>query len=329
MRYDIIATARIHRDGIKIAEEKGYRVWVPSERRASREDACKALSEGARALIVAGYLKVDRRLIDCSQGLEVIVAHSSGVDHIDLEYAASKNICVANTPDMIAWSVAEYAVGSLIAFNRKIVRAHNYVRSGRWTGEPTPREFLSTSLYGKTVGIIGLGRIGARIALLIRPLASRILYWSRHRKPELEPMLQAEYVHDLKKLLGESDIVFVAVALTPQTRNLIGREELAVMKPTSVLVNVSRGQVIEEEALVNALREGRIGGAVLDVFHEEPLPAGHPLLELDNVLLTPHIAGYTLESMRYTSRKAVEQAITYLEERWVENPVAGPCKPSG
>ena len=329
MVFDIIVTARIYQDGLKLAEDKGYKVWMPGQRVASREEVCQTLAQGARALVVAGYLRVDRELVDCARNLKVIVAHSSGVDHIDVGYAESKGICVANTPDMIAWSVAEHAVGSLIAFSRRIVEAHNYVKEGKWHGRPTPRELISTSLYGKTIGIIGMGRIGARIALILRPLVDRILYWSRRRKPELEPSLRLEYRHNLEELLSESDVVFIAVSLTPETRGLIGKEELDFMKPNSILVNISRGQVIDEDALVEALRVKKIAGAVLDVFHEEPLPQNHPLLALDNVLLTPHIAGYTWESMRYTSMKAVEQAITYLEEGWVENPVAGPCKVRG
>lgn len=175
-----------------------------------------------------------------------------------------------------------------------------------------PREFLGTSLRGKVVGIVGLGRVGSASAKLFRATGCEVIYWSRRRKPEAEHCLGTRYV-GLKELLKSSDVVVVSAALTRETKGLIGEAELSLVKEGSILVNVSRGGVIDEDSLVEALASGRLGGAGLDVFIEEPLPRDHPLTRLRNVVLTPHIAGYTVESVVNTGLEVARAIASFFK----------------
>ncbi len=264
----------------------------------------------ADAVVVTPYQPVDKVLARRLKGVKALVIHGSGHDLVDVDALSSAGVCVANAPDAIADAVAEHVLALALASLKNVVTGDRAVREGAWRGGAAPREFLGNMLLGRKVGIVGLGRVGSRVAYLFKAVGADVTYWSRRRKVEVEHALGIRF-EDLRTLLMTSDIVVVSVALTPETRGLIGAGELALMKDRALLINVSRGAVVDEEALVEELRRGRIKAA-LDVFEEEPLPKGHPLTKLDNVVLTPHIAGYAYEAIKETSRSVAELLVAYL-----------------
>ncbi len=265
-----------------------------------------------------------RELIECS-GARFLAVLGSGVDNLDLDWLDSRGICVWNHPDYIADVVAEHAVGLALALLRNIVRGDRLVREGAWKG-PAPRELLGTSLSGLRVGIVGLGRIGARLArlLLAFNVETPILYWSRRRKPEVERVLPLKFT-GLEELFSSTNIVFITIALTSETRHLINWSLLSRLRG-GFLINVSRGGVVDTNALVKALRDGVLAGAALDVFEEEPLPKDHPLTRMDNVVLTPHIGGYTRWSMEQTFKWILEEVVNVVRGGTPSYPLTSACR---
>ncbi len=268
----------------------------------------------AEALVVPPAMSWSevKRLLECS-GARFLAVFGSGVDNLDLEYLEDQGVCVWNHPDHIADAVAEHAIALALALLRRVVAGDKLVRSGGWKSIP-PRELLADTMIGSRVGIVGLGRIGSRIARLAYCLGAStpILYWSRRRKPEVERILPLRWT-SLEELFSSSDIVFVSVALTEETRRLIGENLLSRMRG-GYLVNVSRGQVVDTQALIKAIREGWVRGAALDVYEEEPLPPNHPLVGMEQVILSPHIGGYTRRAMEETARWLLEELKKVLVE---------------
>lgn len=256
--------------------------------------------EYAEVLVAAPYHRVDSRIIDMFPRLKYIIIHGSGTDKVDLDIATSKGIMVFNIPDYIAVTVAEHALALTLALTRKIVAGDRVVRDGSWIHGPPTKNLVGTVVRGKKVGIIGLGRIGSEAAKLFKAFGADVYYWSRRRKPEVEHSIDIEY-KPLENLVSECDILIVSIALTPDTEKLINEELIGLMKRGSILINVSRGRVIDELALIKALEEGRIAGAGLDVFWEEPLPNDSPLIKMENVVLTPHTGGFSDYSSYYTA----------------------------
>ncbi len=321
--HKVVLATRIHPDAVELLERHFKVVVNPYGRKYVFEWLCEELRD-AWGLIVTPRIPVREELLRCGGRLRIVVTVSSGYDHIDLRAAERLGICVANTPDPIADAVAEHALGLALALLRNIVYGDRYIRSGNWGSGPAPRAMLATMLKGKVAGILGMGRIGLRLARLLNAVgAGRINYWSRRRKPEVET-IGARYV-DLETLFRESDALFITIALTPETRHLVGEEKLRLMKKNAILVNVSRGAVVDEQALVKALREGWIAGAALDVFEQEPLPPDHPLINMENVVLTPHIAGYTWESIREAALLAAHHLVEFLEKGGTGNALTRHC----
>ena len=250
-------------------------------------------------------------LMDLAPNLKLLFVHGSGLDKVDVVEAGRRGLCVANAPDAIAQAVAEHALALVLAVMKNVVRGDRVVRSGGW-GPDTQRSLLTTVLRGKRVGVVGLGRVGSEVAKLFRALRAEVIYWSRSRKTEVEHALDVRYV-DLEELLRSSDVVIITIALTPETKGLISHKELSLMKPGAILINVSRGPVVDEEALIKALSEGRVR-AGLDVYSVEPLPKDSELLKLDNVVLTPHIAGFAYEALKGTSEFVAKEIVRFLKE---------------
>ncbi len=262
---------------------------------------------GSSALIVAPYHVVSDELLDIAgESLKLVVIYGSGHDKVDLRAAESRGVCVANCPDSIAEAVADHAIGLLLALVRGIVRGDSYVRGGEWVGTAAPREFIGRTISSLTIGILGLGRVGAAVARRLAGFGARLVYWSRRRKPEAEKLAPMRYCPNPHCVAREADAVVITLALTPETRGLVGEDFISAMKEGAYIVNVSRGEVIDEGALVKALREGRLGGAALDVFSNEPIGPENPLTRLENVVLTPHIAGYTWEAMEGAAVEAAQ-----------------------
>lgn len=267
------------------------RVFVREARPQTKEALMAALGPDVLALILGVQPFVDGEVMDRAPNLRAIGRKGVGVDNVDLEAARVRGIFVLNTPLAPVEPVAELTLGFMIALARSLVRADRATRQGDWE---VRLRHKGPELRGKTLGLVGFGRIGQRVAELVQPLRMRILYHDVCRYPEAEARLGAIPV-PLVTLFQEADWVSVHVPLTEETRHLIGRDLLALMKPSAFLINVARGPVVDEDALVEALRERRIAGAALDVFAHEPLPPEHPLCGLDNVILTPHIGGLSQE----------------------------------
>lgn len=262
--------------------------------------------------------KIDRELIDASPKLKVVGTMSVGVDHIDLEYATSKGIYVVHTPGVLTETTADLAFGLMLAAARRIVEGDRMIREGRWKLAWAPTMMLGYDVHGKTLGIIGLGRIGAAVARRAKGFNMKVYYYDIVRRREIENEIGIQYM-ELQDLLKESDFISIHVPLTPETRHLIGEKELRMMKPTAILVNTSRGPVVDEKALVKALREGWIAGAGLDVFEIEPLPPDSSLIDLMNVVLTPHIGSASYDTRNKMAQYAAEGIIKVLKGEEPEN----------
>ncbi len=243
---------------------------------------------------IRAHARFSERVLDACPNLRLISVWGTGTDHVDLPACARRGITVTTTAGVNAHAVAEHTMALMLATMRRIPQLDARMRAGEW-----PRG-LSAQLEGKTLGIVGLGAIGSRVAELARAFGMKILV-ARHVS--------------LDELLRESDVVSLHLPLSDETRGIIGREQLALLKPTAYLVNTARGALIDRDALLDALRHERIAGAALDVFDEEPLPADDPLRSLLNVVLTPHNAGVTPEVIAEGLRRAVENVQRFLEAR--------------
>ncbi len=282
----------------------------------------EVLLEEARksdALITLLTDRIDCNLIESSQPrLRIISQYAVGYDNIDVDCATKNGVYVTNTPGVLTDATADLTWALILAVTRRIVEADRFVRSGEWYRTGTgwhPMMMLGFEVSGATIGIIGMGRIGRAVARRAKGFGMRIIYYDKYRLPEeIEKELGAEYV-DLDKLLEEADIVTLHTPLTPETYHLINEERLRKMKKTAYLINTSRGKVIDTDALVKALKEKWIAGAGLDVFEEEPLPPGHPLMKLDNVVLTPHIGSATWKTRVRMAEIVAENLIAFYEGR--------------
>lgn len=247
---------------------------------------------------------INDEVLDDFPKLKIIARYGVGYDNVDVNACTRRGIYVTYTPGILSHAVAELTIGLMLCLSRALIEADKYVRT-EWA---SPRRFrlkMGIDLYGKTLGIIGLGRIGYEVAVRARSFGMKVIYYDVERKYEAEKTLGVQYV-DLETLLRESDFVSIHVPLTPQTRRLIGEKELRMMKPTAYLINTSRGAVVDEEALCRALKEGWIAGAGLDVFVKEPLPLDSPLIDMKNVVLSPHIGTYTVETRRSMALMCIE-----------------------
>ncbi len=241
-------------------------------------------------LIIRSRTKVDRQVLDRGTRLRLVARPGTGLDNVDVEYAKSKGVSVINSPESLVEAVSEHVVLLMLALSRKLVQADSSTKSGKWE----KNALMGRELKGKILGVVGLGRIGRRIAEIGKTLGMSVLFYDVIAiPPEVLSSLGAR-VATLDELLTTSDYITLHVPMTPETRHMLGAQKIAQMKKTSVLVNTSRGGVIDEEALAAALKEGRIGGAALDVFESEP-PSG-AIMSAPNTILTPHIGGQTEEA---------------------------------
>lgn len=251
--------------------------------------------------------------------LRIIANYAVGTNNIDLEAAGDRKVIVTNTPDVLTQATAEIAIGLMLACARRFIEADVLTRQGQFTGW-APLFHLGHGLFGKTVGIIGAGRIGACVATtLARGFSCRILYFNRAQKPEFERETGAQW-RTLDELLQESDFISLHCPLTPLTKHMINSRALSLMKPTAFLVNTARGPVVDEHALIAALKAGTIAGAGLDVYENEPeLTAG--LAELKNVVLLPHIGSATHETREQMGLMCAQAVIDVLSGREPKNRV--------
>ncbi|WP_438281987.1 2-hydroxyacid dehydrogenase [Pseudomonas alabamensis] len=272
---------------------------------------------GAQGLLGAS-LRLDGPLLDAAPDLKVISSVSVGIDNYDVPDLTRRGVMLTNTPDVLTETTADTGFALILATARRVVELAGWVRDGQWSKSLGPSHF-GTDVHGKTLGIVGMGRIGEALARRgAAGFGMRVLYHSSRPKPDVDARYDAQY-RDLDDLLAEADYVCLTVPLNASTEGLIGARELALMKPESILVNIARGRVVDEAALVEALQARRIRGAGLDVFVQEPLPADSPLLGLDNVVATPHIGSATHETREAMARCAVDNLLEALGGRRPKN----------
>jgi phosphoglycerate dehydrogenase-like enzyme len=237
---------------------------------------------------------------------------------VDLEAAKELKRIVFNTPAALTETVAEMAIGMMLALTRRVVSADKAVRAGQWTRKYG--DLRGTELMGKTVGIIGLGRIGAAVARRLKPFEVELIYHDIMRNPELEEELGMEK-KELDTLLREADVITLHVPYMPETHHLISDREIGLMREGVYIVNTARGRVIDQDALTGALRGGKVAGAALDVFEVEPLDIEGPLASMDNVILTPHLGASSNEAMRRMAVQVAEGALKVLRGEAPDHPV--------
>jgi D-3-phosphoglycerate dehydrogenase len=269
-------------------------------------------------LLLTCYAHIPARLIDGAPHLKGIVKYGVGIDAIDIEAAKRRRIPVVNIPEYAEGTVAEGAVALMLALVRKFKPLQHEMDARGWAW-PTA-QWLASDLGGKTLGLVGVGRIGANVARIAgQGFRMKVLGFDPYVDSGRMARLGVEKQDDLHRMLARCDIVSVHAVLTPETRHLLGERELASMKPSAALVNVSRGAIVDEAALVRALQDNRIAGAALDVYSDEPLAvSGHPLSPLhamDNVVLWPHLTFHTAEAMRRLEDETLERCFEILEGR--------------
>ncbi|XP_029315391.1 uncharacterized protein LOC115026650 [Cottoperca gobio] len=266
------------------------------------------------------YPAAEPWLLRLLPSLKVVASGGVGIDHLDVPFINSLGVKVVNTPGVVSDSTADLAMGLLLASARKIIEGYQIAMDPRTIHLPC--RLMGVEVTGSTLGIIGLGDIGYRIAQRSKGFEMKILYHNRTRRSvDDEQAVGASYCDSLDGLLRSSDFVVVAVKLTSDTTGLIGHRELSLMKSTATLVNISRGKVLDQDALVEALKSGTIRAAALDVTHPEPLPRDHPLLSLPNVLITPHIGISTYNTATRIVEKMVENALAAVKGLPVPNEV--------
>ena len=265
----------------------------------------QALHE-AEAVVMGRVMGIDAATLALAPRLRVIALHTSGSDNVDLAAASDRGILVTTVKGVNAEQCAEFAMGLLLDVVRQIRRGDDAIRRGLWS----ERTQTSMDVVGSTIGVIGLGQIARAFIVRARAFGARILVHTRSRDGAVAEQMGFAYTA-LDDLLQQADIVSLFAALTPETRHMLGRRELALLKPTAYLVNIARGELIDEAALVEVLRDRRIAGAGLDVFETEPLYQS-PLFAFDNVVLTPHQAGLTLGGKTGAAVRAVHNALEVL-----------------
>jgi len=313
----ILVSYRLPEVGLHALREK-YTVIVPENFRFSREEIMERLPY-CDALLAAS-LKVDREMIDRGTQLQIIANYGAGVDKIDVAYAKEKGIVVTNTPSAVTEATAELAFGLMHSLLRRITECDRRLRTDADFQWGMMREHIGHSLYGKTLGIVGLGKIGK--ALARRALAARMNVVYHNRRPiftKFEQESGATYT-SLFELLKQSDIVSLHTPLTPETHHLLDAEHLSIMKSSAFLINTARGAVVDEQALVEHLKEGMLAGAALDVFEQEP-EVSQELLNMDNVVLVPHIGTETIESRTEMTYEAANNLLYFFEKKKALNPV--------
>ena len=267
----------------------------------------------ARVVVTTARVGVPSELLDAARRLEAIVSYGAGYDNLDLPRLIERGIRVSTTPDVLSAAVADTAVGLLIDVLRGLTEADRFVREGHWRERPFP---FRRDVTGRRVGIVGLGRIGQAIARRLEGFDCQISYHNRRARPEVP----YRYARDVRSLAADADALVIAAPGGPQTRHIVDAEVLRALGPDGVLVNIARGSVVDDDALVAALRDGTIGGAALDVFTDEPhVPA--ELMALSNVVLTPHLGSATVETRAAMAAGVLANLEAFIERGELVTPL--------
>jgi len=284
---------------------------APQDGAISRSELLKSV-KGVDALLPLLTDKIDGEVLDAAgKQLKIVANYAVGFDNIDLAAAKERGVMVSNTPEVLSETVAEHTFALMLAIAHRIVESDKFMRAGKYKGWG-PMLLLGRDLAHKTVGVVGLGRIGSLVVKhAVRGFDAQVIYYDVKPNPSFEAEYSARFVQ-LPELLRNADFVSIHVPLLPTTRHLISEKELSMMKKTAYLINTSRGPIVDEAALVKALKNNVISGAAIDVFENEPKMADG-LAELDNIIITPHIASATIETRAKMAQLAAENIIAALE----------------
>jgi glyoxylate reductase len=301
-----------------VAAACDYDIWDSDDQPVPRAVLLRAAAR-ADGLLTMLSDRVDVELLDAAPRLRVVANMAVGYDNADVPALTARGVLLTNTPDVLTETTADLAWALLLAAARRVVEGQKLIERGAWTSW-SPMFMVGQEVSGATLGIVGAGRIGGAVARRAVGFGMPILYHNRRRAPELEAATGAAY-RPLDDLLRAADFVVVTVPLTDETRGMFGAREFALMKPTSVFVNVARGPIVREAELAEALRQGRPWAAGLDVFEREPIGADHPLLGLPNVVATPHIGSATVRTRTRMATTAARNLVAVLTGQPAPNPV--------
>ena len=307
-------TRKILEPGLSMIRQR-YKLDIWESELAPPKEEIITRGKDADAMVSLLTDPIDREVIDACPNLKVIAQYAVGYNNIDVDYATKKGIIVTNTPGVLTESTADFTWALLMSIARRTVEGDEYVRTGKWKVGWGPTILLGSDIHGKTLGIIGAGRIGRAVARRAAGFNMRVLYYTRTRTAEHDKLDReiGSVEVDLDTLLENSDYISLHVPLTPETKHLLDEPQFKKMKKTAYLINTARGQVINENALIKALKNGDIAGAALDVFTIEPLPLNNPLIKMKNVVLAPHAGSASLETRSKMSKMVAENLIMALE----------------
>lgn len=314
----LLVTDELSKEGLEMLRSGGQ-VQVDVRPNIPLEELLNIIG-GYDALIIRSGTKVTAQVIEAGKNLKVIGRAGVGVDNVDVKSATRKGILVMNTPAANIISAAEHTMAMMMALARNIVWADTSLKMGEWKRS----KFTGFELNGKTLGIVGIGRVGGEVAKRAKSFQMKLIGFDPYIPPEVAVKLGVRLM-PLEQVIEESDVITIHAALTPSTHHLISRELIAKMKPNAIVLNVARGELIDEDALYDALKEKRIAGAALDVFEKEP-PTGSKLLTLDNIVVTPHLGASTKEAQEKVSVEMAEHVKMFLLDKRISNAVNAPVR---
>lgn len=309
----VYVTRELPKSGLDLIKERfDTEIW--SEYTPPPKEEIKRKAANVDALVTLLSDKIDADIYNAASNLKIVSQYAVGFDNINLQEATKRGIYVTNTPGILTETTADFAWALLMAVARRVVEADKYIRSGNWKVGWHPTMIQGRDIYGKTLGIIGLGRIGTAIARRAAGFKMKVLYHDVTRRREWEDKYNLEYA-EIETLLQRADFVTINVPLLKSTHHLIDEAKLHMMKDTAILINNARGPVIDESALFKALTKGWIAGAGLDVFEQEPTPQDNLLLTLENVIVAPHISSASFDTRSKMAEMVAENLIAFFEGR--------------
>ncbi|BAC14313.1 glycerate dehydrogenase [Oceanobacillus iheyensis HTE831] len=315
----VFVTRKLSSQFVKEYEEiLDIRMWDKEEEPVP-EEILRSQAKEVDALFTVLGDRIDETLLAEAKNLKVVANMAVGYDNIDIDAASKHGITVANTPDVLSETTADLGFSLLAATARRITEASTYVKEDNWK-QWGPFLLAGTDIHHKTLGIVGMGRIGEALAKRATGFNMKIQYHNRSRKPEAEEKLQASYV-SFEELLETSDFVVTVVPFTKETEELFNESAFKKMKASAIFINISRGKVVDETALIDALNHGEIKAAGLDVFYEEPIRADHPLVNMDNVVCLPHIGSASTETRTEMIHLCMKNIVEVTAGRVATTPV--------
>jgi len=313
----VYVTREMPERGLRIIKEKfDAEVWPDYAPPPKKTIIKKAANVDALATLLSD--KIDAEVFDAAPKLKIVAQMAVGFDNIDVVEATKRGIYVTNTPGVLTETTADFAWTLLMAVARRVAEADKYVRKGQWKVGWHPMMMQGRDIYGATLGIVGLGRIGCAIAMRAKGFNMKVLYYDVIRRPDFEKRYDIVFT-ELDEIFKTADFITINTPYTKETHHLLDEKKLKSMKKTAYLINNARGPIVDEKALYKALKEGWIAGAGLDVFEEEPTPVTNPLLKLDNVVVAPHISSASYETRSKMAEMVAENLIAYFDGKTPPN----------